>query len=173
MKSAGGFTILESLIAIVILILSVTAAFTAVQSALSNAIFSKQQVAAFFLAQETIEYLRNVRDTNIINGTNWLNGFAALSTDPCYFTKTCTVDTTLASPAAFTTCSGSCPNVTQDLSGTYLYGQNSLWAATPYRRTVSIQSISANEIALTVSVSWSKGPLSKTLTLRESIFNWQ
>jgi type II secretory pathway pseudopilin PulG len=169
----GGFTILESLVSTFILILVVTATFAATRSALSNSIFAKDQVAAFFLANEAVEYLRNTRDTNIIGGFDWLLGFSQNAADPCYFGKACTIDAT-ANSGIFTSCSapGSCP-VLRRSSGSYLYGYDATWTATNYRREVRLTQVSANEILATVTVTFSKGPISKTVTIKESIFNWQ
>ena len=57
-----GFTIIESLVAIAILIVAITGTMTAVQSGISSYTYSKDQIAAFFLAQEAFEQVRNMRD---------------------------------------------------------------------------------------------------------------
>jgi len=174
-KDKGGFTIIESLIAIVVLVFAVTGTFAAVQSALSTSIFAKNQVTAFFLAQEAVEYIINTRDTNILGGVNWLTGIADGSS-ACDFGKFCIVDATLNSNA-FTSCSApnpnNCPVLKQSSSGNILYGHNSLWTDSQFKRYIQLQSVNANEILATVSVSWTKGVLSRTITVKESIFNWQ
>lgn len=164
----------ETLVAITILIFSITAATTATQTALSNSIFARNQVVAFFLAQEAVEYIRNTRDTNVLQASNWLSGFASPGT-ACEFGKVCTVDATVGT-SAFSTCTsgaGTCPVLRQSTSGIPLYGYNGTWSPSIYRREITLQQIGADEIAVIVNVTFSKGLLSRTITVRESVFNWQ
>src|SRR3989344_7463657 len=85
-----GFTIVESLVAITILVLVVTGVTSAVQTSLSSYIFSKNQIIAFYLAQEGFEQIRNMRDENGIKDrsspTNWLSGLnLCFDVNGCYF----------------------------------------------------------------------------------------
>jgi len=175
-KKEKGFTIIEAIVSIAIFVTAVTATMLAAQKAISNSIFAKQQVQAFFLANEVVEYLRNARDTNIITGSHWLHGFAELSSDACAAGKTCRIDTQ-STTNQFVTCSGgsgSCPNLSQNSSTKLIgYTGSGTWVATPFRREIQISNVSANEILVSVEVTWTKGLLSKTFTLKESIFKWQ
>src|SRR3989338_9186586 len=85
---------------------------SAVQSAISSYIFSKDQIVAFYLAQEGFEQIRNLRDENRLKNRDWLYGIARDSGDPCYFGNACTVDSITAVIAR---CSGvgSCPPLRQ------------------------------------------------------------
>lgn len=58
----AGFTILETLVAISILVVALTAPLAIVSQALQSSYFARDQVTAYFLAQEAIEFLRNKRD---------------------------------------------------------------------------------------------------------------
>jgi prepilin-type N-terminal cleavage/methylation domain-containing protein len=69
-----GFTLVETLVAIALLIVVITGAYTAAQAGLSGAILSKEEVAAFYLAQEGVEEIRNLRDNNGLVANNWLAG---------------------------------------------------------------------------------------------------
>src|SRR3989344_8567617 len=91
-RKSGGFTIIESLVAIAILVLAITATASAIQTSISSYIFSKDQIIAFYLAQEGLEQVRNIRDENALVGRNWLTGLSANSSDPCYFGNACIVD---------------------------------------------------------------------------------
>jgi prepilin-type N-terminal cleavage/methylation domain-containing protein len=57
-----GFTILETLVAISILVLALTAPLAIVAQALRSSYYARDQVTAYFLAQEAVEFLRNKRD---------------------------------------------------------------------------------------------------------------
>ncbi len=58
-----GFTILETLVAIAILIIAITGPLAIVAQSLRSSYFSRDQITAYYLAQEAIEYVRNTRDT--------------------------------------------------------------------------------------------------------------
>ena len=66
-----GFTIVESLVAISILVLAITGATSAIQTGISSYIFSKDQIIAFYLAQEGFEQIRNIRDENGLKKISW------------------------------------------------------------------------------------------------------
>jgi prepilin-type N-terminal cleavage/methylation domain-containing protein len=72
-----GFTILETLVAISILVLALTAPMVIVSQALKSSYFSRDQITAYYLAQEAIEYLRNTRDNQGLvanqNADQWMN----------------------------------------------------------------------------------------------------
>lgn len=180
-KQSAGFTLVETLVAISILSLSILGTFTAVQHSLQTSGFAKDQITAFYLVQEGMEYVRNMRDQNALasiasvnNGggpVNWLTGLSASAPDPCYFGKTCRIDSPNATLA---TCSGgwgSCPNLLQDpTSG--LFGYTGGWTDSRFRREMQITQVSANEVKVTISIAWTSANFSKNFQVTESLFNW-
>ena len=176
-----GFTILETIVAISIISLSISGVFSAVQQSLSQATISKDEVKAFYLAQEAIEVIRNKRDVNQLNKINtgagsWLDGI----TSACPFAteaakNTCTVD---ATNFEIVNCGinnwGSCiQNLKQD-SSTFRYGYNSSWSGTAFKREIQIELVRNDEygnpveIAITVEVSWNGGKFK----VKTHLFNW-
>ncbi len=174
----AGFTILEAIVAIAILSLSISGSFSAVQKSLSESIIAKDEIKAFYLAQEAVEIIRNKRDVNqlnkINNGSgNWLAGISENVVDPCYFGKICQVDV-IPIPPSLTYCGssswGSCPVLNQDpATSLYSYGA---YPATDFKREVKIESINAYEIAVIVRVSWTKGLISREFKVKTFLFNW-
>lgn len=70
-------TLVESLVAISILVISVFGPMTIVSQAIRTAYLTRDQMTAYYLAQEAIEHVRNVRDTNSLVQTDaaqWLIG---------------------------------------------------------------------------------------------------
>lgn len=67
LKNKKGFTLLEALVAVSILMVAVSAPITIAQKGLSSAIYSKDQMIASYLAQDAIEYIKNQRDNETIN----------------------------------------------------------------------------------------------------------
>lgn len=167
-----GFTIVETLVATAILVVAVTGAMSAIQTGISSYTFSKDQVIATYLAQEAIEQLRNMRDENVLSGRDWLYGIASLSSDPCYFGQACYVDPIFSNTATRCPALGSCPTLNQDTASTRLYGYNSSWTPSPFRREIILSSINSDEITATVSIYWSKGSNQREFKIKESLFNW-
>ena len=62
-----GFTLVEALIAITILLLVIIGPMTAAQKGAQNAYFASEQLTAVFLAQEAVEAVREIRDTKALD----------------------------------------------------------------------------------------------------------
>ena len=169
-----GFTIIESLVAISILILAITGATGAMKIGISSYIFSKDQIIAFYLAQEGFEQIRNIRDENALTNPSqpWLATISANSGDPCYFGNACIVDP--LGSTLLTRCSapGSCPVLRQNAT-TGFFGYDGSWPTTIFRREVVLTSINAHEILVLVTVNWSKGTVSKQFRAKENLLDWQ
>jgi prepilin-type N-terminal cleavage/methylation domain-containing protein len=167
-----GFTLIETLVAISILVVAVTGAYGAATAGISSGIFSKDQTVAFYLAQEGVEQIRNMRDGNGLSSQPWLTSISASQSDPCYFGNTCTVD---AFNNAISRCpdgAGSCPLLQEDPVNGF-YGYNAGWTNTIYDREITLTSINDHEVAIGVVVKWSKGGVNENFTVRENIFDWQ
>lgn len=172
-----GFTVLESIVAIFVLSLVISGVFTTVQSSLSQASITKDEVRAFYIAQEAIEIIRNKRDSNQLSriaglSNNWLSGISEAAADPCYFGKVCRMEA--SSPSTFVYCGsswGSCPNLRQN-STNNLLGYNSTWTLTNLKREIMLESINANEIAIVVRVTWTKGARNFEFKVKTHLLNW-
>lgn len=73
-KSRRAFTILETIIAITVIGLVITAATQLTQSSLKIGRSTMNQFIAFHLAEEGLEIVRNMRDSNWLQNTSWRNG---------------------------------------------------------------------------------------------------
>src|SRR6185437_13507555 len=76
-----GFTLIETLVAVLLLSIAIVGPMTIAQKGLQTALISKDQATAFNLAQDAIEFVRFARDTNcLVAGPggcpagNWLHG---------------------------------------------------------------------------------------------------
>ena len=91
-----GFTLVETLIAISIFSVSILGLMSVLSSSVANITFTKNKVIATYLAQEGVEYIRNMRDTFVVydatnSQTGW-NSFknkittaSCTSLQGCYF----------------------------------------------------------------------------------------
>jgi len=143
-ETRRGFTIVETLVAIFILVTVITGTFAAVQTGLSSTITAKNQIKAFYLTQEVSEIIRNKRDSNYVlflkgTPTNWLSGIADVASDPCFPGKTCIAD---AFDLSLTSCGDSGWNVCDPIrqsSSSHFYGYDSGWDLTGFTREVQIE----------------------------------
>ena len=164
-KKNRGFTLIETLVAISILLVSISAPMTIASKGLASSYFARDQITGFYLAQDAVEYIRNTRDNNFLSGSGWLNGFP--DTSGALFT----VDTT-DGVMALCPIEG-CPTLDFN-SSTGFYSHNDLNGdASIFSRAVSIQAINANEIIISVTISWSTGTFSRSFSVKENILNWQ
>jgi prepilin-type N-terminal cleavage/methylation domain-containing protein len=176
-----GFTLVESLVAVSILSLSILSTFTAVQGGLQSSNYAKDQMVAYYLAQEAMEYIKNVRDQNALaslGGTpvNWLTGLSAQVSDPCYFGEVCTIDSytnTISGASPCTTAFGSCPNLNQNsVTGLYGYTSGTNWSTTNFKREIKLTQNSVNtEITVTINISWTTKGVPHTFQVSQLIFN--
>lgn len=101
-NKSRGFTILETLVAISILVLALTAPLAIVAQALQSSYYARDQVTAYFLAQEAVEFLRNKRDNaglqSAVTAEQWTDTFLAAN-DPSGIPSINIInDTTVATP---------------------------------------------------------------------------
>lgn len=190
-KFSKGFTLVETMVAISILSLTVASAFTAVQMGLKASIGAKDQITAFYLAQEALEFIKNVRDENALHSLenpssiNWLQGLSETKDDPCwmgdtnYPQKTCTIDSAKGISGGVASCTGgfgTCPNLNQDSStGLYGYTSGGNWNPTNFKREIQISMLPTvtDAITVTIKMSWSTEGVSKTFTITGSVYNRQ
>ena len=70
-----GFTLVETLVAISIFSMSIVAIMSVLGNGVSDTNYAKQKMIASYLAQEGIEYIRNMRDTYVLytdtTGNDW------------------------------------------------------------------------------------------------------
>jgi len=87
-KSISGFTLVESLVAISILMIAIASPMTLAQKGLSTATLSKDQMIASFLAQDAIEAVKNIRDQIAVSQSSggWLDGNGDQFLAPCICT---------------------------------------------------------------------------------------
>ncbi|MEY4602266.1 MAG: hypothetical protein RL292_207 [Candidatus Parcubacteria bacterium] len=168
-----GFTLVEILVAISILSIAILATFTAVSQSMKATNFSEDQIIAYYLADEALEYLRNKRDSNAIQHIvalgagstyGWLTGISAPCGTACYVDVPNNTITACASNAA------SCPTVLYDgATGLYQYMSGT---GTVYKRSVAMTLINATEASFVVTVSWTAQNVSKNYTQTMVLKNW-
>ncbi len=75
------FTLVETLVAISIFTMSILGLISILASGISNTGYAKNKMTASYLAQEGIEYVRNIRDTDVISAVDGQTGWSKFFLD--------------------------------------------------------------------------------------------
>jgi hypothetical protein len=159
-----GFTLIETFVAITVLLTAIAGPLTIASKGLSSALIARDQMTAFYLGQDAVEYIRHYKDTNSLQGESWLSGLEACTN------QLCRVDT---KEDEMTSCGATCPRLRYNPSnGFFSYG---LGDETNFTREVKITPASEDyEALIEVTVRWTAvGGFVRTFTIRERVFNWQ
>jgi len=184
MKSAGakeGFTLLETLVAITILIMALLGPLQLASRSVSSVTVSQNRIVAFYLAQEGVEVVRNIRDYNFMGDTFWLQyldnclGLECYIDIPTYYSAVS--DPLSVISDAVSSCGAQCPLIKYDglMTGyyyNYVSGKNTI-----FRRSIKITSVSTgaadDEARVEVKVFWKEKNKTRKVELQESLFNWK
>lgn len=181
----GGFTLVESLVAILIFTVSVTAMLVVLGGGVSEIDYVKRKVVANYLAQEGIEYVRNMRDTYMLyttTGTGWPDFVAKMqacdtsfSSDGCYYDPTGLFS--YPAPQEITqtpviACTGSCPRLRYNPSRLE-YNYDGGNEETSYERIITVSILPGQEEMYVYSkVKWTIKGEEYEISFGENLFNW-
>lgn len=172
-NNQAGFTLIETLVAIAVLIVSLIGPMALVQRSLNSAAYTREQITAFFLGQDAMELLTNIRDNDTKNGTS---GFTYARTN-CGGANGCIMDTTVAPapvPAnAISPCASSCPPMRKDSTGSF-YGYNNSWDVSEYTRVVRVSQPNGNpdENLIEVILTWEVPSGSRSMTVSRIMYDF-
>jgi prepilin-type N-terminal cleavage/methylation domain-containing protein len=173
MNAPRGFTLVETLVAITVVVTAMVGPLYAVQQSLNASRSAREQLIASSLAQEGVEYVRSIRDGNYLyvlmnsgSTRSWLYGVDGTGGSTNCATAPCVVD-----PTQNTVSRTILPLY---LSSGNLYNQAENGTETPYTRTVQLAAVpgSTTEITLTVTVTWTSKGQARNVTITERLHDW-
>ena len=85
LQTKQGFTLLETLIALSIFSITIVSLIVFISDGVANAKFTKNKLTASYLAQEGIEYMRNIRDTYVLYSEDGSIGWNAFKSGSSVF----------------------------------------------------------------------------------------
>jgi len=170
MSKHKGFTLLETIVALSVIVGAMSGPVTLTTRGIFTAKFAKNKLVAANLAQEGLEIIRQCRDNSIL--LNWPGGFASIGTgDWQVDVLGNTINSCPLSPFTATVL------LRDEDSGLYNYstGDDSLFTR---RITTQINfdcdgSAGSNRFCATSRVTWSEGGIDRVMTLREALYNWR
>lgn len=173
-RTQSGFSLVETLVAITILLIIIVGPMTIISSASNSTSFASEQVIAFFLAQEGAELAQKARDDLVLKGflpsthpdyisnpwTNFSSQSGTFAT--CFTTNGCGLeirDDAVGSIATPITCTGTNCRLYYNSSGarsryTHTSSGNQ---QTAFTRKVTFTNINSREIAVVSTVEWLSG----------------
>ncbi len=159
-----GFTLVEVLIALLVVSIGVGGVVALVNQTSSFMSNASSQLTATFLAQEGVEIVRNIRDSNFLNIHNgesvlWDNGLAGCTSS----TAGCEADYT---NAALTP-----PPLDRflNLAGGF-YGYNS-GTSTQFKRKIFVD-VAGDTRTINVQVTWQERNRTHTVSGATTLYNW-
>ncbi len=181
-----GFTLIETLVAISIFSISILSMMSVLSSGISNTDYAKKKMIATYLAQEGIEYIRNMRDTYVLSRTTSQQGWIGFqskidlsckNSNFCYFDDAKFLTSGLISDTDIYNCNilpgGLCINLFYNTTtGQYGYDQIN-GVDSGFTRSINVTfPLDDNEIKVYSKVSWTQGSGPHSITLTEDLFNW-
>jgi prepilin-type N-terminal cleavage/methylation domain-containing protein len=197
LSTKRGFTLVETLVAIAIIVIALVGPFQSVQHALIASYIARDELIGNSLAQEGIEYARSIRDNNFLAGnSDWLAGLDGTSngtfSSNCFATypfnqssNACTVDPAIPSIASCTanSCKPLYINMGSQYSVEYLYTQSSAGnIQSRFTRILQLcymqsggsctVSPATNEAKVTATVTWTTSGVPGKAIVTDYLQNW-
>lgn len=194
----GGFTLVETLVAIFVLMLALTGPIYIATLALRASVGSRDGISARYLAEEVVEVIRNKRDNRTINAAQYsviewaqkgaadtLTGSTACMNPKNTSTAKCMMQRDYSSGVyMFVACGANCEPLRFTPNGTIsYYGTNDTSAAYSkftrefYIQTAPLDPSSTNnpqkELVVVVNIKWNDHGVDKIYTLTEYLHNLQ
>ena len=151
-----GFTLIEILVAVSILIIGIVGLYLALPRIFESFYFSKDYFIASYLGQEGMELVRNIRDGNWLRNDTWNNG---LSDDDYQIAYN---DSSLF--------------LYQD---TFLYLKDGFYCynlegvQTKFKRKITITNLADNKLNVKVVISWPEKAVIKNYEVQENLYDWK
>lgn len=166
----NGFSLIEALIAIAILIVGILSAFLLLIRTTATIPSMQARLTAVNLAQEGIEEIRALRDSDFVNGKNFKN-FLTIAHSNCLIGDNCQVSVDSSDGNIYLA-----PNTElgylfyHDDSGLYNYISSTNQSI--FKRQIIIDSTQVNFINVTVEVTYTVKGKAYTVEANDRLYNW-
>jgi Tfp pilus assembly protein PilV len=160
-QNLGGFTLLEVIFALFVMTIAILGVFSLVQQTTGFLPLVRDKFVASYLAQEGIEIVRNIRDTNRLQRNPWNQGLNDGALD----------------------CSGGCEADYQSASlsvwqsrflkidPTNKFYNYSSGDNTKFRRKITATSSGVDILMISINVSWTEKDRSHEVSVIEHLYN--
>lgn len=168
-----GFTIIETLVALVIFTTSILAIIVMTPSGISAINLAKNKMTASYLAQEGIDLVRAYRDNGSIAVPHVDTLTDVLSQEGMCgdLTAGCSIDTNLQIINCNDNGVSNCPFLVHDTNGGFIYDQNNTGDRS-FKRTIFVLPTSSPDFQVTSRVDWNQGGTQRSVEYKTNLSDW-
>lgn len=165
-----GFTLVETLVAISVFTVSIMGLMSVLSDGIADTNYAKKKIVAEYLAQEGIEYIRNMRDTYVLytSFNKWTDFKAKMA--PCVSNNECGFDISVFPPDVFV-----CSAHTEECK-LYIdkgnYNTNLSGSDSGFVRKIRVSTINTDQLRIFSTVSWNQESGEHSVIFSEDLFNW-
>ena len=157
LKNGVGFTLIEIVVAMFLLIVGTVGAFALIQRTIAFTAVSSSQLVASYLSQEGIEIIRNIRDTNYLEGSVWDDGIGLGADYRLDYQSLNFPDVT-------------CGNYLKHNGNFYVCSSD---ATGKFQRKITITKPELDKIIVSVEVSWQERARTHQVFTQTELYNWR
>lgn len=165
-----GFTLVETLVAVTVLMIAIAGPLVVASKGLRSSLAAKDQMIASYLAQETMEVIKNIKDNNVATGAGFLDEIKS-STDCIALNDSCDMRLTSSGDFSWIDCVTGCLLYYDSDFGYTADGGASGGQSTPFTRRYYVESVSATEARVHVIVDWKEGAIPYQIEIISNILN--
>ncbi len=164
-KKEKGFSLIEILISILIVAIAFIGVYRVISKYNTYTQKERESFVAAYLCQEGIEIVKNLRDSNWIEGVDWDNGLISCASG-CEADYNDSALTAWSSPGR--------DLYIENVTGSYEYLAAPVEGdiQTSYKRKIEILQSGDDELDITVIVYWGINA-GNAMVVKENIFNWK
>lgn len=184
-STLSGFTLVETMFAVMILTFTIVGMMTVVANSLFAARYARDEITTSYLLQEVMDYIRNDRDTTVFlqntqsidaAWSDFVSKYNNCSNEDtgCYFDVLSPVVTPVECPSL-----DGCPYLyyddNADEEAFYMNDDgigNSGRVKTDFQRKIVVTQV-GDEVKILITINWKNGSLTKTRFLSTSMLKWQ
>jgi len=169
----NAFTLMEAIVAIFVITTGLVGVLSLVSQTIASSTFSKDKLIAAYLAQEGIEIVRNIRDTEWLKNASW--GSDICTSFPCQWEADYTTTSFLndcGSPTNYNCHPYSPADFLRIDSGFYNYLSGN---STKFTRKITVNDgpLSGSSLNVKVEVFWQEKGAPHTVEVQENLYNWK
>lgn len=152
-----GFTLIETVVAIFLLTTGLVGSFSLMQRITSFAAISSSQLTAAYLAQEGVEIIRNIRDTNYLEGSAWDSGIGAATDARLDYRSEVFPDAT-------------CGNYLKYASNFYACSTDT---SSKFQREITVLKPAVDKMVVSVAVKWFERGRAHQVVAQTELYDWR
>ena len=157
MLHASGFTLLETIVALAVILSAMAGPISLATRGIFSAKFARSRLVSANLAQEGIELVRKIRDDNVFADRVWDSGIGVGDWQ---------IDVLSSEFSPFV----NAKLLRDGDTGLYNYTTG---VETQFVRRISMTKLSADQIVVVSHVTWQEGGIPREMALRETLYNWR